>query len=99
MIKESDINCYQVLLKTLSVVYGALSIESSIAACPAAVVTYLFVVQQAVSGGEADRVCIELRRLVLVVELETTSFHGDLLHFFLPVVDGDLEVVYGRLLR
>lgn len=39
--------------------------------CPADVIVYLFVVQQTISGGEAEMIGIELRGLMLVVELET----------------------------
>lgn len=35
----------------------------------------------------------ELRGLVQVVELQAGSRHHGLEHFFLPVVDGDLQVV------
>lgn len=50
-------------------------------------------VQQTVGGGEADVVGSELRGLVQVVELQAGSRHHGLEHLFLPVVDGDLQVV------
>lgn len=56
-------------------------------------------VQQTVSGGEAEVTGVELRVLVVVVELETGSGHRGLKHFFFPVVDGDLQVIYTWLQR
>lgn len=47
-------------------------------------------VQQAFGGGEAEMMCVELRGLALVVELEATSGDWGLQHFCFPVVDGDL---------
>lgn len=49
-------------------------------------------VQQTLSGGEADMVSLELRGLVQVVQLQAGSRHRGLEHFCLPVVDGDLQV-------
>lgn len=54
---------------------------------------YLFVVEQTVSSGETQVIgVIEVRILVLVVELETRSSHCGLEHLFLSVEDGDLQV-------
>lgn len=60
---------------------------------------YLFVIQQTVSGREAEVMGVELGGLLVIVELKTGCSQRSLQHFYFPVVDGNLQVVHTRLLR
>lgn len=55
-------------------------------------------VQQALGGGEAETMGMELWVLVVEVELESGRVQREFQHLFLPVVDGDLQIVFIRLL-
>lgn len=59
----------------------------------AGVVTHLFSVGQLLCRGEAQLLGIEPWDAMVIVELETSSIASKLKHFFLPVVNGNLQVV------